>query len=220
MPSQLRTRQTPHLNHPTTLYVPFVLTAGWSTIKITSAMLRALRNSSTSSLVGVAILVGVLVGFGLSTVGYSAKFQFLSQSLPALNTLSEEVVWYHDATPHSSQSSLTAAHELQYLSDMVAKTNGFYARDYSLWLGWNNVCGSRNFYRRVLITMIDALYPRNSNPPWSNTKPNNYNTFLCIRSCMRVRLVRLHFSITHLLCSERCTRQGDVHCVRHDGEPW
>ncbi|KAN0086013.1 hypothetical protein V8E55_007147 [Tylopilus felleus] len=102
-------------------------------------MLRALRNSSTSSLVGVAILVGVLVGFGLSTVGYSAKFQFLSQSLPALNTLSEEVVWYHDATPHSSQSSLTATHELQYLADMVAKTNGFYARDYSLWLGWNNM---------------------------------------------------------------------------------
>lgn len=110
-------------------------------------MLKPFRgnNSSVSSLVGVAILVGVLVGFGLSTVGYGVKFQFLSQSLPGLTTLSEEVVWLNKTFqhPHPTQSSPTAEElELKYLSDMVAKTNGFYARDYSLWLGWNNVCGS------------------------------------------------------------------------------
>ncbi|KAH0834894.1 hypothetical protein J3R83DRAFT_10540 [Lanmaoa asiatica] len=98
------------------------------------------NNTSVSSLVGAAILVGVLVGFGLSTVGYGAKFQFLSQSLPALTTLGEEVVWLNETFQDPSQSSLSAAElELKYLNDMVAKTNGFYARDYSLWLGWNNM---------------------------------------------------------------------------------
>ena len=95
------------------------------------------NSASVSSLVGVAILVGILVGFSLSTIGYGAKFQFLGQSLPAL---SEEVVLYPGASPHPAQSD--GELELKYLTDMVAKTNGFYARDYSLWLGWNNVCGS------------------------------------------------------------------------------
>lgn len=101
------------------------------------------NNTAVSSLVGIAILVGVLVGFSLSTIGYGVKFQFLSQSLPALNTLSEEVVWYHEPSLHSSPGPLSVAEvELQYLNDIIAKTNGFYARDYSLWLGWNNVRGS------------------------------------------------------------------------------
>ena len=101
-------------------------------------MLRPIRGGNTSvpSLVGVAILVGILVGFGLSTVGYGVKFQFLSQSLPGQTTLGEEVLWYHDSPPYSPQSLVEP---LEYISDMVSKTNGFYARDYSLWLGWNNV---------------------------------------------------------------------------------
>ena len=105
-------------------------------------MTRPFRGDDTSaSLVGVAILVGILVGFSLSTVGYGAKVQFLGQSLPAQTTLGEEVVWYHEPAPALDPSS-DAEHELKYLTDMVAKTNGFYARDYSLWLGWNNVRGS------------------------------------------------------------------------------
>lgn len=97
-------------------------------------------NTSVSSLVGIAILVGILVGFGLSSI-HGVKIQFLGQSLPALTTLSEEVVWYHEAAPHPQGPLSAAEHELKYLTDLVAKTNGFYARDYSLWLGWNNVCG-------------------------------------------------------------------------------
>ena len=104
-------------------------------------MTRPFRGDDTSaSLVGVAILVGILVGFSLSTVGYGAKVQFLGQSLPAQTTLSEEVVWYEPAPAPDPPSD--AERELKYLTDMVAKTNGFYARDYSLWLGWNNVRGS------------------------------------------------------------------------------
>ena len=29
---------------------------------------------------------------------------------------------------------------LELLYDMVSRTQGYYARDYSVWLGWNNVC--------------------------------------------------------------------------------
>ena len=104
-------------------------------------MTRLFRGDDTSaSLAGVAILVGILVGFSLSTIGYGAKVQFLGQLLPAQTTLSEEVVWYEPAPAPDPTSG--AERELKYLTDMVAKTNGFYARDYSLWLGWNNVRGS------------------------------------------------------------------------------
>lgn len=109
-------------------------------------MLKPFRsnNSSVSSLVGFAILVGVLVGFGLSTIGYGAKFQFLGQLLPAQTTLSDEVVWLDQPVQTPVQSSSNPSDELplEYLTDMISKTNGFYARDYSLWLGWNNVCHS------------------------------------------------------------------------------
>lgn len=124
-------------------------------------MLKTFRgnNSSVPSLVGVAILVGILVGFGLSTVGYGAKFQFITQSLPGLTTLSEEVVWlnetFYDPTHNPPNPEEL---ELKYLSDMVAKTNGFYARDYSLWLGWNNVRGASMTCPRVFTVMIDALH--------------------------------------------------------------
>ncbi|KAG8216527.1 hypothetical protein J3R82DRAFT_6643 [Butyriboletus roseoflavus] len=105
-------------------------------------MLKHFRGNKTSvsSLVGLAILFGVLVGFGLSTVGYGVKFQFLSQSLPGLTTLSEEVVWLNETFQNPTEGSLSAEElELKHLTHLVAKTNGFYARDYSLWLGWNNM---------------------------------------------------------------------------------
>lgn len=161
-----------------------------------SAMLKTFRgnNTSVSSLVGIAILVGVLVGFGLSTVGYGAKFQFLSQSLPGLTTLGEEVVWLNETFYNPTHSPPSAEElELKYLTDMVAKTNGFYARDYSLWLGWNNVRGSSMTYPRVFTIVIDALHHRDSSPSWPDTEPNNYHTLLCIRSRMRIRHVRQHF---------------------------
>lgn len=114
-------------------------------------MLLRGNHTSLSSLVGAAIFVGVLVGFGLSTIGYGAKFQFLSQSLPGLTTFGEEVVWLNETFQNPTQGSLTAEElELKYLTDMVAKTNGFYARDYSLWLGWNNVRGPPKSYLRIL----------------------------------------------------------------------
>ncbi|KAG9311639.1 hypothetical protein JVU11DRAFT_7873 [Chiua virens] len=109
-----------------------------------SSMLKPFRfgnNTPVSSLVAVAILFGVLVGFALSTIGYGAKFQFLSQSLPAVATLGEEVIWADEPPPtHAHGSQRPSAYpDFKYLTNMVSKTNGFYARDYSLWLGWNNM---------------------------------------------------------------------------------
>lgn len=139
------------------------------------------NQSSVSSLVGVAILVGVLVGFGLSTIGFGAKFQFLSQSLPAQTTLGDEVVWADHPIHYPVQDPSSELY-MQRLTDMVSKTNGFYARDYSLWLGWNNVRGYLQGYLRSLTTVKDALHHRNSSPSWSNTEPNNRHTILCICS--------------------------------------
>ena len=114
-------------------------------------MSKHFRGKSSPSLVALAILVGVLVGFGLSTIGYSAKFQFLSQSLPAQTVLSEEVIWAdHSAQNPTQRPNPNDEHYLHYLADMVSKTNGFYARDYSLWLGWNNVRGSCGVHLSLL----------------------------------------------------------------------
>lgn len=59
------------------------------------------------------------------------------------------------------------------LREMIATTKGFYARDYSLWLGWNNV--SEYVYWLVIFPPSDwfvtynsdALYPRGGCPPRS-----------------------------------------------------
>lgn len=40
-------------------------------------------------------------------------------------------------TSFNSESDVLSLEELHSL---VSETNGFYARDWSLWLGWNNVC--------------------------------------------------------------------------------
>ena len=119
--------------------------------KNNSAMPKPFRGNNTpvSSLVGLAILVGILVGFGLSTIGYGAKFQLLSQSLPAQTTLNDEVVWV-DQPPVQTSPSASDELSLEHLTEIVSKTNGFYARDYSLWLGWNNVCHSSGAYLCVL----------------------------------------------------------------------
>lgn len=57
--------------------------------------------------------------------------------------------------------------ELHEISALVARTDGFYARDYSLWLGWNNVRTSfRGFNMgRLLIVPVDAIHHRCGIPP-------------------------------------------------------
>lgn len=61
------------------------------------------------------------------------------------------------------QQSAKQPHEFDVadIQAMVASTKGFFARDYSLELGWNNVSVRLNVGLRVLtVASIDAIYNR------------------------------------------------------------
>lgn len=93
-------------------------------------------HTSLTSLVAAAIFIGILAGFGLTTVGFGSSVHLPTQPLPDLVSLDEDVVPLNEPP----QSPLTAADlEMKFVTEMVARTDGFYARDYSLWLGWNNM---------------------------------------------------------------------------------
>lgn len=88
------------------------------------------------NVIAASILFGILAGFGLSTIGsFGPPLKSFQKDLP-----DSVFVIPDDALAASSHSSSpTAELDVQALQEMVAHTNGFYARDYSLWLGWNNM---------------------------------------------------------------------------------
>lgn len=82
--------------------------------------------------------------------------------------------------------------EFDELSAMVARTKGFYARDYSLWLGWNNV---RPTLLHLMLSLncvsavLDAIHHRRCVPAGASTQSNSHLTVLrlCTRMCRRRR---------------------------------
>ncbi|KAH7911165.1 hypothetical protein BJ138DRAFT_1007149 [Hygrophoropsis aurantiaca] len=98
---------------------------------------------SFASLITLAIVIGVFVGFSLSTFGYlpdgvACALPFAGQDAltPANSSPSPS------PTPSPSSTQLTVDPVTEYLEEIqniVSRTKGFYARDYSLWLGWNNM---------------------------------------------------------------------------------
>ena len=87
------------------------------------------------NVIAVAIFFGILAGFGLSTIGsFGPPLRSTQEPFPA------SIVIIPDDGSATPSPPLESELELQNIQVMVARTNGFYARDYSLWLGWNNVC--------------------------------------------------------------------------------
>jgi hypothetical protein len=92
-------------------------------------ILRLTRNGAiTFSALALAVLAGILIGFSFSYFNHRPQFGVLlpPKSSSPIPTLSS-------AVPDTESLSLEA------LRDMVARTKGYWARDYSLHLGWNNV---------------------------------------------------------------------------------
>lgn len=90
---------------------------------------------------GLAGMAGILLGLGLLSFDHHPGNEF---QRPGLRTFDHGRFNYHDpdlgTTKESTQPIIN--HEspsLSDLQDMVSRTNGYYARDYSLNLGWNNV---------------------------------------------------------------------------------
>jgi hypothetical protein len=87
---------------------------------------------SISALVGALIVFSILAGLALKMLriaSYPVLFAHttLDDSQSPFNITSEQ-----GGSPEVDP-------ELDALRHIVSQTKGFYARDYSLWLGWNNV---------------------------------------------------------------------------------
>ena len=80
---------------------------------------------------------------------------FLSPHGPLLLRSSETISTNHafsSPTSDKATSWLSDALSLEQIRDIVAPTRGFLSRDYSLYLGWNNVSIRNNPIRGELIT--------------------------------------------------------------------
>ena len=82
--------------------------------------------------------------------------------------------------------------DLDHLREMVSRTKGYYTRDYSVWLGWNNVrfaclrTAELPYKYLIPTTCVDALYHRGSITTRTSPTENPRRPQLCLRSSLRV----------------------------------
>ncbi len=79
---------------------------------------------------------------------------------------------------------------LDRVRNMVSKTKGYYVRDYSLGLGWNNVGGS--IPQGVLTHsawFADAIHYRGQPVTCSSSQPDVGTPFICLCPCLRAQYV-------------------------------
>ena len=94
----------------------------------------------------------------------------------------------------------TAEPTLEHIRDIVASTRGFFSRDYSLHLGWNNVCMTGiTSARRTENPFIDAVYHRCCLPSSRIAQSHLGYSFIYLHSRVRVPAVRV------FLCSTSAT---------------
>jgi hypothetical protein len=105
-------------------------------------MLRLARNGPASfTLLAIALLTGLLGGYLLASPPPKAEFCTLPFDSPD-HVYPGTSPSQHTPQPlQSAEGSLLASDDLglEALRSIVAGTRGYYARDYSMHLGWNNV---------------------------------------------------------------------------------
>jgi hypothetical protein len=109
-------------------------------------------------------------------------------------------------SPTPSPSPVSDVLTLEQIRDIVAPTQGFFSRDYSLGLGWNNVCVDylSMTHQLKIIFLTDALYHRGCSPPGRITESHLDFTFVRLRTRMRIQYVRDAFLTLHQ-CSHTFT---------------
>ncbi|KIK18769.1 hypothetical protein PISMIDRAFT_683952, partial [Pisolithus microcarpus 441] len=96
------------------------------------SFVRVSRNGPSSALLAITLLVGLFGGFILSTGRRRPDFCPLLLNEPP-HTPHTPV--YHPSDPLPDSDEL----DLVTLQTIVTRTRGYYARDYSMTLGWNNM---------------------------------------------------------------------------------
>jgi len=111
----------------------------------------------------ISLLLGVLVG---TLIGAGIAAFFLR---PEYGLLLVPATWKNNVSFTSGPTTILDASEdpsLETLRDMVARTKGYWARDYSLHLGWNNVSNYPPDFTSCITPFLDALYNRNGSFTW------------------------------------------------------
>ena len=101
-----------------------------------------------------------------------------------------------DILPEPPSPSLASAElTLEQVRDIVAPTRGFFTRDYSLSLGWNNVSiTSIRSAERTESQFVDAVYNRCCLPSSRIAQSHLGYPFIHLRSRVRVPAVRFFFT--------------------------
>jgi hypothetical protein len=111
------------------------------------------RSGFTRSFNGISI-IGISLGSFL-LIGLILYMTFLSPHGPLLLNSSEWTIFTNRAlsspTSDEAPSSPSDVLSLEQIRDIVTPTRGFFSRDYSLYLGWNNVSIRGNLIRAELI---------------------------------------------------------------------
>ena len=116
----------------------------------------------------------IIPGIGISLgcfllVGLIFYLTFFSPHGPLLLSSSKwSIPTYHaSSSPTSDEppSSLPEVLSLEQIRDVVDTTRGFFSKDYSLYLGWNNVSVRDNLPSQTDDPKTDAIYSRLRPPP-------------------------------------------------------
>ena len=105
-------------------------------------------------------------------------------------TQSYAIIPDNPSRPSPSSSPVSDVLSLEQIRDIVAPTRGFFSRDYSLGLGWNNV--SRVCWHYISSTnnlVTGAVYHRGCYPSGGTAGSYLGYTFVLLRTCVRVQYV-------------------------------
>lgn len=139
-------------------YVPLLPSPDRSPLPVKHPLVRRGNILIALAIFAVVIVVGAAQTFDLHVAVASKRPDIVSPEIPPEGAASTETEPPLDVPlpPHIPTSVPVAIPFKEHLSmdeikAMVSQTKGFYTRDYSLGLGWNNVCPLNDLSAFVLI---------------------------------------------------------------------
>ena len=166
--------------------------------------------------------VGISLG-SVSLVGLILYMTFLSPHGPLLlGSSKRSIPTNHTSLPtfDKAPSSSSDVLSLDQIRDIVAPTRGFFSRDYSLYLGWNNVSTRDNLIRADLMIPKQMQYILDA----ALLQANLLNRTLVIPSFVYARACEYHMYVFILFrspcgfISTRYREQRSLRKLRSNGQ--
>lgn len=167
----------------------------WSTSSARYVPLLPLPNSRLTLGKRVVIPIALAIFAIVIILGAARTFDFkvtVASKRPDVS-LEDTPSAATDTATHAPATIISKEHlSMDEIKSMVSQTRGFYTRDYSLGLGWNNACYLIWFIPFILMVLPGSLYHRGFHTPSQALESDIDPPFL--RLCTRMR-------IRHVSCS-------------------